>query len=312
MERTARRATAALAATTLAWGSTFVVVRDLVGTEGASALPPLSLVCARFAVAGAAALAVALAARARFDAATIGRGLLLGAITAGGFGFQTLGLQHTTAARSAFITNVSLLLVPVFGMAAGRPRPGAALWAGALVAMGGLYVLEFPWDWPAEGPGSGDRLAAYLRGDLLTVGCAVFFAIQILATESFSPRCALLPLVAVQLLACSAVVAPFAILAGEAARLPDPGAIPSRVSSELAYLAVVATGACLTVQAWAQRHVSATRAALIFLLEPVVAVLLAWIAFGDRLTTVQWAGAGIVLAGIAVAELAPARRARES
>jgi drug/metabolite transporter (DMT)-like permease len=299
----ARRASAALAATTLVWGSTFVVVRDLVGEEHGVGLPPLLLVSVRFAMAAAAALALLFVTGERIAPDAWRRGAILGAITAGGFAFQTLGLQYTTASRSAFITNISLLLVPVFGMWLGRKRPGSAVWMGSLVALGGLWLLEFPWDQGSRGPEEALPFDRYLKGDLLTLGCATFFAFQILATESYSPRVSLIPLVSVQFATCGVLSGVVSVLTGEWGRLKPLSTLETRHFLEIVYLALVATGVCLLVQAWAQRYTTSTRAALIFMLETVFAALLAYLIFRERMTSVQWAGAALVFLGVLGAEL---------
>lgn len=299
-----RNAALALAATTLVWGSTFVVIRDLVGEDRGEAVPPLLLVSTRFVLATLATAAALLATRGRIEGEVWRRGFVLGIVTAGGFAFQSLGLRFTTPSRSAFITNISLLLVPVFGMALGRKRPGAAVWLGSLVALGGLWLLEFPWDRIAAAAGDEAQQATYLRGDLLTLGCATFFALQILATEAFAPRTPILPLVCVQFATCAAATALVALALGEGGKLAMPPAdVIGRCVAEILYLGFVATTGCLLVQVWAQRHISATRAALIFMLETVFAALLAYLIFGERLTTVQWGGAALVFLGVLAAEL---------
>ncbi|MBI3820253.1 MAG: DMT family transporter [Planctomycetes bacterium] len=296
-----RRAALALAATTLAWGSTFVIVRDLVAESGESAgFPPFLLLSIRFALATALMVAIALARGIRVERAALRNGVILGLITTGGFAFQTLGLRYTTSSRSAFITNVSLLLVPIFGLVLGRARPGRALWAGCVVAFMGLYLLEFPWDAaPAAEAGSQN----YLFGDLLTIGCAVFFAMQILATESLSPKTPLMSLVIIQFATAAIVGFAFAPVFGELARAPAlPGGL-LQTTWRILFLGALATGVCLLIQAWAQRYTSATRAALIFMLEPVFATVLAFIVNGERFTFAQWIGAALVSSGVLAAEL---------
>lgn len=297
-----RQALAALALTTLFWATTFVVVRDLVSAERADAVPPLTLVALRFAAASLGVLAVAVAGRSRPTGSTWGRGAILGLLTAGGFGFQTLGLRFTTSARSAFITNVSLLLVPLFGLALGRRWPSRGWWLGAGLALVGLWFLEFPWD-AADAGTPPAVLEGHLWGDLLTLGCATFFALQILATESLSPREPLLWLVFVQLATCAAAALAAAAGFGELRQPIDFGALRVRDAIEIVYLSLVATAFCLLVQAWAQRHTTSARAAIVFMLEPVLAAVLGTAILGEALTLVQWAAAGVVVAGVLAAEL---------
>jgi drug/metabolite transporter (DMT)-like permease len=296
----ARRASLALGATTLVWGSTFIVQRELFQpADPAASYRPFLLLGLRFSIAAAVVGLWVLGRRLRISRGAWVRGIALGAITAGGFATQAMGAQYTTASRSAYITNISLLFVPLFGMGLGRPRPPRAFWAGCLLAMGGLYLLEFPWDASGESVG---ELQQYLKGDLLTLGCAVFFACQILATESFSANTELLPLVFVQFAACGAIGWACAALTGQASA---PWPLPAGVAGTWArvlFLALIATAVCLLVQAWAQRAISATRAALIFLIEPVVATVLACAVLAERFTFAQAVGAVTVFGGICISE----------
>ncbi len=309
-----RRATWGLAATTLVWGSTFVVVRDLVAPpRDEPAFPPFLLLALRFAIASAILLAVLWVRGHRMTPAAWQRGAVLGVLVFAGFASQTIGLQYTTSARSAFITNVSLLLVPVFAWVAGRARPGASTAIGILVSMGGLWFLEFPWDLraptdPSVGSTAEEVMRSYYRGDLITLGCAVFFAIQILTTENFAPRTQLVPLVFAQFLTCTVVSFGASAMTGEFAEpIPTPGGF-ERTALEILYLGAACTAVCLLVQAWAQRYTTATRAALIFAMEPVFATLLAYAVRDEKLTAAQWVGASLVLLGILVTEVLPSTR----
>jgi drug/metabolite transporter (DMT)-like permease len=298
-----RRALAALAATTVFWGSTFVIVGDLVDTtQPRSAFPPFLLVALRFGIAAAGFLAIAYAKGMTLDAAAWRRGAILGVITFGGFAFQTLGMQLTTSARSAFVTNVSLPLVPIFGSLLGRGRPSWGTLFGLAIAFGGLAALELggpPDNVPVDSRTSDLRL----RGDLVTLGCAVLFAFQILATESFARTTPLLPLVAVQFLVCSALGVGASFAAGEQLLPAHFARGTASVVSQILFLGILATGAGLFVQAWAQRHTTATRVALIFTLEPVSATALAYVIRDERLGKLQGLGAGLGLLGIVLSEV---------
>jgi drug/metabolite transporter (DMT)-like permease len=56
---------------------------------------------------------------------------------------------------------------------------------------------------------------------------------------------------------------------------------------------------------WAQQHTTATRAALLFSLEPVFAGLTAWAIAGESWTARSLGGAALILAGILVVEWKP-------
>jgi drug/metabolite transporter (DMT)-like permease len=66
---------------------------------------------------------------------------------------------------------------------------------------------------------------------------------------------------------------------------------------------LLATALAFTTQAWAQQYTSASRAALIFALEPLVAWVTSWLTTGETLANRGILGAGLILAGILLVEL---------
>jgi drug/metabolite transporter (DMT)-like permease len=66
-----------------------------------------------------------------------------------------------------------------------------------------------------------------------------------------------------------------------------------------------ATALAFTVQTWAQQYTSATRAALIFSLEPVIAWITSYLLTGETLSNQAITGAVLILAGILLVELKP-------
>src|SRR5205085_6364115 len=89
--------------------------------------------------------------------------------------FQTVGLEYTAASKSAFLTGVSVVLVPIF--LALFWRRGINRWsaAGVAAAFVGLYLLTVP-----ASNGGGLNLASMNHGDVLTLGAAVVFAFHII------------------------------------------------------------------------------------------------------------------------------------
>ena len=164
----------ALVVITLIWGATFVVVKEAL--ESVSTLLFLAL---RFSLA---TIVLGLLFGRRLLAESPGphalrAGLLVGASLFLGYLLQTLGLRSATPARSAFITGLSMVLVPLYAAAFDQVRPSRSCWAGVTLATLGLYLLA--------SPGSGGRLAT---GDLLTLGCAAAFALHVLLLGRLSTR----------------------------------------------------------------------------------------------------------------------------
>jgi drug/metabolite transporter (DMT)-like permease len=279
----------ALLVLTLLWGTTFHFVKGVL----AVASPGLFLV-ARFATATATLTVVRLFRR---DAPSPGlwrHGTILGALVLAGLVLQTVGLRFTTPARSAFLTGLSVLVVPfVARFAYGRAVRGAA-WAGVTLAVAGLALLTRP---------LGEGLSAEVRlGDALTAACALAFALQIVLTSEWSPRHPLVPFVLAQVaagLAGTILLLPLDPLRLEAAGLPT-------LAATALFTGVPMTAGAFFVMAWAQRRTTAVRAALIFSLEPVSAALFSHWYGGEALAAADWAGGALVVLGVVVGEVGSA------
>ena len=154
----------------LIWGGTFVIVRDAVRI-----LPPLFLIGGRFLLALAALLAI-FPRHHRHWRENFIPGSLLACILLGGFVLQTYGLRYTSASASGFITGLNVVLVALIAAAThGRRLPARTLFSVTLATLGLIAVSWQPGGW------------RFGLGDLLTLGCAVFFALHIVATGYLAP-----------------------------------------------------------------------------------------------------------------------------
>ena len=282
-DRTERAALAdgVLVVVTAIWGASFVVVQDAVRLAD-----PFTFLVLRFVV-GASVLTVrdwrALAAR-RLLLAGVG----LGALLFLGFITQTAGLQFTTPSRSGFLTGLSVLLVPFVSLLLFRKWPSPPVLLGVALAVAGLWFLT------GGMSGAGGET---VKGDLLTIACAVFFAFYIVLLEPAARAHRSTPLVAVQLW----VVALLALVA-----LPF---VPRHLEPSPAlwwavlYTGVLSTAVCLLAQTWAQARTSAVRAALIFALEPVFAALWSVLVGRERLGARELTGGTLIVLGVVAAEL---------
>jgi drug/metabolite transporter (DMT)-like permease len=193
---------------------------------------------------------------------------------------------------SAFITYLLVVLVPVLSAAVMRERPGAAVLAGVVAATAGLFLLT------GGLPGLG-------RGELLTLGCAVAFAVHIVLLAEVAPRFDTVRLNAIQLLVVGAGCA------GPGFALGGYGHFTARAWAAAAYTAVAASAVAFGLQVWGQRRVGPTRTSLLLMVEPVAAAAIG-IVVGDHLGLSGVVGAALILGGIALAEVPVARRAAAS
>jgi drug/metabolite transporter (DMT)-like permease len=269
-----------LVAVTAVWGATFVLVRDAVAQ-----VPPSTFLAIRFLAA-----AVLLAVLRPLPAVRLGRGLAVAGVVAGlalfaGYGFQTVGLQYTSASNAGFITGLAVVLTPLLAALVLRESPGRWPATGAVLAATGLALLTL------------DRLEVR-RGDALVLGCAFAFAVHILLLGRYAPRHDSYPLAVVQLVTVGMLALAWAAGAGD---LQVPGT--AQVWVALAVTAVLASAGGFLIQTRAQRDVSPTRTAIILTMEPVFAGLFGFLLAGERLAARGWLGAACIVAGMLVAEL---------
>jgi drug/metabolite transporter (DMT)-like permease len=269
-------ARAALLLATVIWGASFVVVQ-----RGLRDLPVFHLLALRFALGGLLILPWAMrhgGAWRRPRAAGLWVGLALFA----GFVLQTYGLLWTTPARSAFLTGLTVLLVPLLAWVTSGARPSAGTAAAALVATTGLWVLYSP----AAGG------APFGLGDWLTLGCAVAFAAHLLLIERALRNHTSTELAWVQFGVVALFSAPSFLL--QPARRAE---FTANALAAIGVTAVLATAVAFVCQLYAQRRLGAIETVVILAFEPVVAALTSLLAGAEAFGwTLVWGGSLLVLA----------------
>jgi drug/metabolite transporter (DMT)-like permease len=275
------RPTLALVGVTAIWGSTFVVVKDAV-----EKMPVADFLAWRFALAALAMLLLRPRAVAALGRDGRRAGATVGVALGAGYLLQTVGLQHTSAAVSGFITGMFVVLTPLGAAVLLRQRPSATAWLAVAVATVGLGLLSL------HGFSVG-------YGELLTLGCAAAFALHIVGLGRWAASYDAFGLAVVQLLVTAGLCLLLALPGGVV--VPPEGS----VWGALAVTALGATALAFVVQTWAQAHLPPTRAAVVMTMEPVFAGLFAVVVAGE---TVGWrtaAGAALVLAAMVLTEVGP-------
>jgi drug/metabolite transporter (DMT)-like permease len=282
---------------TFVWGATFVVIKNAVEQDAS----PLLFNFVRMALATVVLAAIFYRDIVRVTRPAFTAGVITGVCLWLGYEFQTTGIRLTTASKSAFITGISVVLVPLFLIVFWRRKIGTWTALGVLTALVGLFLLTVP-----AGDSALGNWTSINRGDLLTLGCAVSFGFQIIflgrATERF-------PFGQIGFLQ----IATAALLMGIAAPVLERPHIvwSSQVIWAILITGLLGTAAAFTIQAWAQQFTSPTHTALIFSLEPVFAWITSYFALGERLGVRAGIGAILILAGVLISELLGSRAAKE-
>ena len=181
--RTTTAAAALLVLVTAVWGSTFVMIKDVVRT-----LPVPDFLALRFLIAAAVMVPVFWRPLRRLSRPLVWRGLALGAIYGLAQIFQTFGLSHTSAAVSGFVTGMYVVLTPVLGALLLGQRAPASTWFAVALSTAGLAVLAL-------------HGFAVGTGELLVLISAALYALHIVALGLWSGAQDALGLATIQMVA---------------------------------------------------------------------------------------------------------------
>ena len=268
---------------TAIWGSTFAVVKTAV-----TDLHPATLIFWRFTIGTCCLLPLLLWRGAQVrETGLTGQprrlwfdSLLLGAWLIAGYGTQTVALSSTSANRAAFITALSVVMVPLWQALVARKRLAVTLWGAVVLAVAGLALLS--WE--------GGRL---VTGDLWALACAVTYAGFILTLERTSRHHPALKFTLAQLLWVSALALLWLLLSR--APLLPPVLRTAENWGPLLYLGAAATAVTTLLQTLGQRWVSAAEASVIYALEPVSASIFSYFLLGERVYLRGFVGGAMVV-----------------
>lgn len=265
---------------TVIWGGTFPAVK--VALEKIS---PWTVVNLRFTVAGLLFAVIYRRQLARADSRVMLRGAALGLFFFAGFSLQTFGLVFTSSSRSAFITEMLVIFIPLIYFVVHRRTPSVFTASGIVLVLLGLFLLTSP----------GGELALN-RGDWLTLGCALAFSAYIIGVGAWSGPETRSILSTVQCLTVAAFSLPGLDLQNaQFATGPE-------LWLALAYLAIPGTVIVVLLQMRFQPLTTPSRAGVIFALEPVFAMLYAVLLGLEEAGQRAVVGAVIVTLGVAWSE----------
>lgn len=295
---------------TLIWGLTFPLIRISVQT-----LHPLQFVLIRFTFAFLLFLPFGLKKAYKLSPKQISefapKGILLGVVAFLTYQSQTIGLQTVEAGRAAFITGTAVVIVPFLAPVFGFKFPTRIDISAALGALMGLYLLTDP---------SGSSFA---RGDVCILMCAFSYACSVLLLQKWATResdptvLAFFQLTGV--LICSVFLSVFQGWQsqqnwqsykqgdGQNPILSWPQLSLSVILS-ISICSIFATVVAIWLQARYQKETTAARAALIFSMEPVFAVVFGSFLLGETLSARGLLGCSVILFSIILSEMIKTKR----
>lgn len=270
------------------WGGGFVAQATAMDAIG-----PFWFVGLRFAIAALACLPFAVLEHRKLGKPAHGRDfgafVLVGLALFGGAITQQIGLQTTTVTNSSFLTGLYVVFVPVISIILFRKAPHWIIWPVALMALAGIFLL------------SGGTLAHMTVGDLWSIVCAAFWAMQIVLAGHFiarSPRP--LGLSATQFATCSVLALSTAIALEPISLAAIEGAL-----IEILYVGLISSGLAFVLQVIGQRYTTAPQAAIFLSSEALFGSFFGALFLGEKLPAIGYVGCALIFAAMLIVEVVP-------
>ena len=281
MKNKKRLAQILLVFVTLIWGATFIMVKDALNDAG-----PFAFGTLRFTIAGILTLVIVNKSIFTLTKTEIIGGLICGFCLFCGYAFQNFGLMQTSASKSAFITSVSVLMVPIILYLFNIQKIKMKVWFAVVLATIGLYFLLDP------------RGGMMNWGDILTFGCALGFAVHIIFQGYYVKKnVRVLPFFLVQAWVVVGLSFINSLLFEPIFAIWSP-----RLISALLVTGIAATFIAILLMIWAQKILNPSETAIIFSLEPVFATVFAIIFAGEILGLWGYIGGGLIVLAVAYGE----------
>ena len=205
-------------------------------------------------------------------------------------GLQQMGIVSTDPGKSGFLTAMYIVFVPILGIFLKR-KPSKWIPVSVVLGVVGLYFLSCV------------GVTSISASDLLLIGCAIVYAIQILCVDLFG-----LELDSVRLnCLCCAITFVLASIVTAFTETPTWEAVNSCWGS-LLYAGILSSGIAFTLQMAGQKHVEPSTASLLMSLESVFAVISGWLVLGDLLSTYETIGCILIFIAIILSQIPDKKR----
>lgn len=267
----------------VAWGVTFLMVQDAIKT-----VPVYAFLFWRFFIASILMFIISYRYLNQINKQTVIYGVILGLFLFSGFATQTFGLTFTKSSIVAFITGLNVIIVPFLAFFIFKDYVRRMVFVGSVFAVIGLYLLTM----------SGELTIGI--GEILTLFCAAFFALQILYTDKFSKRVNVFLLVLFQFLTVTVLSLVFSLSMDDVTFNLDFDYVFLKA---VIITSIFATVYAFLVQTYMQQFTTPTKTAIIFSFEPVSAGVFGYLMANETLNHTQIIGAVIILFAVLLAEI---------
>ncbi|MAT56353.1 MAG: hypothetical protein CMF23_00115 [Ignavibacteriae bacterium] len=286
----------ALLIITVIWGATFPIIKESLNDS-----TPFIFVAVRFSIASILILPFFLPKVKLLNKETLKAGLVLGVLMFGGFVTQTIGLNHTTATKSGFITGSVVVMIPFlqFYMEKKIPTKGAIF--GTILVFIGLLFLS----------SGGNDLISFITdlggsfnfGDFMTLVCAIIFAHYVVYIDIYTNKYEFIFLFSLQIF----TTAILGILSASFIGISDLGEIRFVLTESLIfgllYTGILATVVNIGIQTKFQKLITPTKAGIIYSFEPIFAAVFAFFLLNEKISNFGFIGMGLIFFGLISSEI---------
>lgn len=267
-------------------------INQQAGRATADTFGVLLLLSWRFGLGGIIWLLALPSARRGWTWRGVGRVTLLGSVFTAAMIAQQAGLSRTTEAVSAFLTSLSILFVPLILTLIIRKPPPGSLWLGVALALAGIWLM------------TGATPQGFGLGEILGSGSSILFSIEILLLNVMIAKENASRVTGGKFLVVSVLCLLVAAITYPRQMHLHTLLIPlsAALRFDLILLTFIATVLAFGLQSFFQPRIDPTRAAMIYLTEPIFAAALAWMWIGRSMSATAIAGAALILAANGLAE----------
>jgi drug/metabolite transporter (DMT)-like permease len=286
----------ALLFTTVIWGGTFAIIKTALGS-----ISPMMFLSFRFSTAAIIFFPFVFSRLKKLDSQSIKEGVILGFLYFMGFATQTIGLNYTTATKSAFITGTFVIFTPIFQVIIERKLPSKGNILGILLVAGGLIFLS----------SKGTSFIELLRelgtnfnlGDYLTLICAIFYSLYIVYLDIVSKKMDYLPLVFIQIAVTAAGGIIGAMIFNVSGIEISRYILNKDVIFAVIYTALLATILTTSMQTKFQKYTTPAKAGIIFSFEPIFASVVAFFLLSEKISNFGLIGCIFIFCGLLISEV---------
>lgn len=210
------------------------------------------------------------------------KGMLCGVFLFFAFAFQTVGLKYTTASKNAFLTAANVVIIPYLLWIIHRKKPKPIQVISSLICVSGVGLLTLEGD------------LSLGRGDLLSIICALFFALHMLSLEAYG-KLDHIQLTFMQM-SMAALLSVICTIFFE----QPPAVITAKSMGSLMFLVLFSTLLAYLIQTKAQQYTKASVASLIMSCEAVFAAVLSFLILRERISPFMVIGIILIFGAIQI------------